>query len=231
MSPPQTSYKPIRRKPAHETLEKMLLAAEEQLREEELDAFTIQNVLRRSGLSVGAFYSRFPDKTALLYEIQKRVHERADANILADLEAATGRTESLEEAVGIGFEALIRHVLSEREIFRALMMITVFEPVLKERGEQYNQIREQALLALLAPHLDEIRHVDPKRAIGSAYAIYSGTMRGRLTYYCAPDDAQFGVTEDVLFRDLKQSLALFLRGPEKPAPRSTRPSKPREATK
>ena len=224
----RSSYKPIYRKPAHETLEKMLVAAEEQLREGGLDAFTVQNVLRRTGLSVGGFYSRFPDKTALLYEIQKRVHERADAKILADIGEATGTTKSLEEAVEIGFDSLIRHVLGEREIFRALMMTTVFEPVLKERAEQYNQKRRQALHALLAPHLQEIRHADPERAIDSAYAVYSSTMRGRLTYYSAPDDAQFGVTEDVLLKDLKQSLALFLRGPDQPVAQARRSSKPRE---
>lgn len=228
MSPPQTSYKPIRRRPAHETLEKMLTAAEQQLREEELDAFTIQNVLQRSGLSVGAFYSRFPDKTALLYEIQKRAHDRVDTKILADLAEHVGRTRSLEDAVSIGFGALIRQVLAEREIFRALMMITVFEPVLRERAEQFNQDRKQALHELLAPHLDDIHHPDPSGAIDSAYAIYSSTMRGRLTYYGAPTDAQFGVTEDVLFDDLEKSMASFLRGPVRPVARSRKPAEVRE---
>jgi len=206
----------------------MLVAAEDQLREGGLDAFTVQNVLQRSGLSVGGFYSRFPDKTALLYEIQKRVHDRADSKMHADLEAATGKTSSLEEAVDVGFGSLIRHVLDEREIFRALMMITVFEPVLKERAEEYNRDRKQALLALLAPHLHEIHHADPERAIDSAYAIYSSTMRGRLTYYGSPADAQSGVTEDLLLEDLKQSLALYLRGPVRPTARSRKTAEVRE---
>lgn len=213
MESAQSSYHPPRRRPAHLTLEKILVAAEEQLREEGLDAFTIQSVLQRAGLSVGAFYSRFPDKTALLHEIQQRVHKRIDSLILTDLQELTGATRSLEEAVDQGFGAIIRHVLSEREIFRAFMMISVFDPHMRQQGDLFNLERKRAIADLLAPYRDEIGHSDPDLAIDSAYAIYSSTMRGRLTYYGSANELQFGVTDEVLFGDLKQSLTLFLRGP------------------
>lgn len=212
MEPRQSTYHPPRRKPAHETLEKILAAAEDQLREQELDAFTIQSVLQRAGLSVGAFYSRFPDKTALLREVQERVHGRIDSRILADLAAKKKKNLSFEEAVDQGFGTLIRHVLSERQLFRAFMMLSVFDPVMRQKGEQMNWERKRALGALLAPHRDEIGHPDADLAIDAAYAIYSSTMRGRLVYYGSANDMQFGVTDKVLFDDLKRSLALLLRG-------------------
>jgi AcrR family transcriptional regulator len=206
-----SAYHPPRRKPARETLEKILAAAEEQLREQELDEFTIQSVLQRSGLSVGAFYSRFPDKTALLHELQERVHGRVDPKTLAELAELTGRTGSLGEAVDRGFGTLIRHVLSERKLFRAFMMTSVFDPHMRQRGEQFNLVRRRAMNALLAPHGSEIGHPDPDLAIDTAYAIYSSTMRGRLVYYESSTDAQFGLSDDALFLKLRQSLALFLR--------------------
>jgi AcrR family transcriptional regulator len=212
MKPKETSYHPPRRRPAHQTLEKILVAAEDQLREQALDAFTIQSVLQRAGLSVGAFYSRFPDKTALLHEVQERVHGRVEPLIMADLDALKDKNKSLEDAVNEGFGVLIRRVLDERATFRAFMMLSVFDDHMRQRGEQMNWERKRAISALLAPYREEIGHTDPDLAVDAAYAIYSSTMRGRLVYYGTAEEAQFGANDEVLFDDLKQALAMFLRG-------------------
>jgi AcrR family transcriptional regulator len=206
------TYHPPRRRPARETLEKLLAAAEDQLREDELSSFTIQSVLNRAGLSVGAFYSRFPDKDALMHAVQERVHGRVEPQILADLAAQTGVSQSLEEAVDYGFGILIRHVLSERALFRAFMMLSVFDPVMWQKGEQYTLERRRALTAMLAPHRPEIGHPDPDLALKAAFAIYSGVIRGWLVFYRSPNEKQVGITDETLFRELKRALALFLRG-------------------
>jgi len=205
-----------------------LAAAEEQLREQDLDAFTVQNVLHRAGLSVGAFYSRFPDKTAILHEVQERVHNRIDGKILADLSEAQGKSRSLEEAVDRSFGILITHVLSERQIFRSFMMISVFDEHMITKGDQVNWERKRAITEFLKPHYGEIGHSDIELAIDSAYAIFSSTIRGRLVYYHSSDERQFGTTESKLFEDLKLALALFLRGPAEPVARTRKSAKARE---
>ena len=211
----RSSYHQPHRKPARETLERILSAAEDQLREQELDAFTIQAVLQRTGLSVGAFYSRFPDKTALIHELQERVHLRVEARISNNLSLETEVVQSLEEAVDSGFGVLIRHMLDERRLFSAFIMLSVFDPVMRERGEQFNLERKRAIADLLVPFREQIGHPEVDLAIDSAYAIYSSTMRGRLVYYGSPNDMQFGVNDDILFGNLKRSLALFLRGTDR----------------
>jgi AcrR family transcriptional regulator len=203
-------------------LGRMLAAAEDQLREEGFESFTVQGALQRAGLSVGAFYSRFSDKTAILRELQERVHSRMEPLIQADLASMTGKTKSLGEAVDHGFGTLIRRVLGERELFRAFMMLSIFDPDMRQKGEQVSVERRRALVALLAAHTDEIGHPDVDAAIGSAYTIYTVTMRGRLIYYGSPFEAQFGPTDDTLFDDLKQALALFLRGPVGPSRGATK---------
>lgn len=194
------------------TLERLLAAAEDQLREDDLDAFTIHGVLARTGQSVGAFYSRFPDKWALLHAVQERMHERLEPKIAAALAAQMEIDESLEQAVEHGFGIIIDHVLEERELVRAFMMRSVFDPLMRAKAEQVNAERRRALTEHLMRHGDEIGHEHPESAINAAYAMYSTVLRGRLVYFESENELRGDVSDHTVFSWLTWSLGRYLRG-------------------
>jgi AcrR family transcriptional regulator len=208
----ETSYRAPQRKPGHKSLEKLLLAAEDQLRQEELDLFTVDKVLERAGLSVGAFYARFPGKTALLHAVQDRLHARVETAIHAALGELEPAELTLEEAVDKGFGILVEKVLGERQLQRAFMMLSAFDAEMRAKGEQINRDRRRALSAVLAPHRGEIGHDDPDAALGLAYAMYLSMLGGRLVPFGPSSELRFGVSDEAVFDQLKQAITTFLRG-------------------
>jgi AcrR family transcriptional regulator len=206
-------FNPPQRAPGAKSLERLLAAAEDQLREEEVDLFTIQKVLDRTGLSVGAFYHYFPDKTALLHGVQERVHARLDPQILEALEAEAQVDESLEEAVDHCLDILIDGLLGERKLLRAFWILSTFDPVMRGNAELGNHLRRNAFLrAVLRNHRGQIGHPDPEEAMAMAYAMCTGVVQTRLLSSGPDSTVSFGVTDESIFKQLKLSLISFLRG-------------------
>ena len=207
------SYHPPQRPPGARTLERLLAAAEDQLREEEVDLFTIKKVLDRTGLSVGAFYSRFPDKTALLRAVQERVHARLDPLILDALAAQAEVEESLEEAVHHCVDIMNDNMLRERKLLRAFWILSTFDPVMRKAAELFNHARRSAFLeAILRSHRNEIGPHDPESATAMAYAMCTSVLQTRLLASGPDGLLNFGVTDEDIFKQLKLSLISFLRG-------------------
>ena len=211
MEQAEHTYRVPRQKRSRESLERLLDAAEEQIRTEGIDSLTVASVLNRAGLSVGAFYTRFPDKTALLHLLQDRFHTRLEPLIHAELLEEPGSPETLAEAVERTIGVLIRRVTEELELSRAFMMNSVFDPVLRERGELVNRERRQVLISVLLKHRDEIGHSDPVLAISMAYGIYAAVLRGRMVFG-QEHELYYGIESETIFSELQRALFLYLRG-------------------
>ena len=205
------TYRVPRQKRSRESLERLLDAAEEQIREGGIDSLTIANVLSRAGLSVGAFYTRFPDKTALLHVLQDRFHNRLEPLIHAELLEESEPPETLAEAVERTIGVLMRRVTGELELSRAFMMNSVFDPVLRERGELVNRERREVLIRVLLGHRDEIGHPDPVLAISMAYGMYAAVLRGRIVFG-QEHELYYGIDSTTIFTELQRALYLYLRG-------------------
>lgn len=188
------------------------MAAEDQLREEELELFTIDRVLERTGGSVGSFYRRLPGKEALLCAVQDRLHARLQPVILESLRAQEALEQSLDEAVHHAFGILIDSILAERQLCRAFMMLSAFDPVLRRNFKEVSIQRRDAVASVLNAHRAEIAHPDPEDAIHKAYHMYLSTMHGRLVFFAPSSGLTVGVSDEAIFEQLKVAISNFLRG-------------------
>lgn len=66
---------------SHRTLERVLVAADTLFTERGYEHTSVADVVKAAGSSVGAFYARFPDKTALLRCVLERSVDQAAARI------------------------------------------------------------------------------------------------------------------------------------------------------
>jgi AcrR family transcriptional regulator len=210
---PAGKTKPNQRsRPEREAIERVLAAAEEQLRQEELDLFTIDRVLERAGVSVGTFYRRFSGKNELLHAVQNRLHARMQPAILQALETQEQVGQSLEEAVDHVFGILIEHILRERQLCRAFLMLSTLDPALRQKVREVGVQNRDAVEAVLARHRAEIAHPDPDEAIHHAYHMYLSTMHGRLVFFDPNSSLSGGVSDEAIFNQLKPAISNFLCG-------------------
>lgn len=209
----ETPYRPPRSKPGHQSLEKILVAAENQLRQEELDLFTIDRVLERAGVSTGSFYARFPEgKQALLNAVQDRLYERIQPAIMKSLDALDHKDKTLDEAVDHVFGSLIAHMLREREIIRAFMMFSAFDPVIRRKGYSIYLERRDAVAEVLLIHRDEIAHPDPLTAIYLAFAVFQSLIHGRFMFFVQHPELGFGVNNEEIYEEIKLWISSYLHG-------------------
>src|SRR5581483_4676904 len=125
-----TGIRPPQQKRSRASLERVLAAGTQLLEEEGWEAFTLAEVSRRAGVSIGSIYARMPSKDALFRAIQEHSLQmiaelaatfEADARIVSVImhrgavdDAVAGRSSERLRALGDRFRALL---LTRREEF------------------------------------------------------------------------------------------------------------------
>lgn len=209
MSRPALAFKPPRQRRSHESLERVLDAAESLIRERGFDNMPIAEVVQRSGTSVGSIYARFNNKLGLLRAVQLRYHARVQNDIFAAFSGDHPEDESLEEAVSRIVTVLSRHVLNEPALFRAFVLEAVFDPGVRAQGERTNSQRRDKMVEVLLAHRAEIRHPDPDRAARWVYSICMAMLRERVTF---GEQAELsgGFCDDELVAEMTSMVTSYL---------------------
>ena len=157
--------RPPRQARTQQSLERLLDAAEEMLREKEFDDIHVSEVARRANTSVAGFYRRFKDKDALLHALHERFNEEAfataDDALAADRWQGAGIAEILVEI----FPFLIKAMQSHEALDRAIYQRALTDELMRERSRKLTRYVVDGLSALLLDRRVEIHHPNPELAV------------------------------------------------------------------
>ena len=188
ITPPQQSR-------SQQTLDRILATAETLIAEKGFEDTPISEIVRHAGSSVGAFYSRFEDKHALLHAISGRFVEQAMATADSALDPKRWNDAPIDEVLRSVVRFLVSIYREQAGLLRAFVIRNHTDPEFRVRQERLTLYVNRGVRELLLARDGEIGHPDPERAVrfiltlifGSLeYVMLFGDMRsGELTM---PDD-------------------------------------------
>jgi AcrR family transcriptional regulator len=176
-TPPR--FRPPQQTRSQETLDRILDAAEKVLEEKSFTEATLAEIMERAGVTVGAFYRRFPDKDALLHLLDERffheLHHRADE--LLDPERWHGA--SIQQIVREFARTAVRIYMTRRGLARSIFLRARVDPVIQSSGRRVNAHYIERLRQLLLDptRRASISHPDPERAIALGFMMFYGALR------------------------------------------------------
>ncbi len=168
------------------TLIRFLDAAEQLLDEEPFDGVSVQVICKRAGSSVGAFYARFADKTALLHVLHERVCDEAKATVGDALDTARWQGVPLTNIIR-GLVGFIVVEFGQRQgLRREMVRRNGTDPAFRSRSVEVAAVTVDRLTHLLAARRVEL-HPDRDPAVAA-------DMVNRLIFGVLDQDATFADT-------------------------------------
>ena len=139
-----TAVRPPQQRRSRESYERVLDAAHALLEENGFEGLTVQEVARRSGVSVGAIYERFGNKETLLRAVHARLMESmSEAGQAAGDPAA--RADGAAAAIVAVVGGMARIMNGNRKALRAFMHLGAVDEVISARGSRGEHRAEQDL--------------------------------------------------------------------------------------
>jgi AcrR family transcriptional regulator len=162
---------------SHETLRRLLDAAESLIEEKGLADASIPEIVRRAGSSVGGFYARFRDKDALFRALEERFFLDLYARLDAISSPARWHGASLGEIVRPSVEELVRAFRERAPLIRCFLVRAARDPGTFEDGLRFRRDVAARFVALAAPRRQEIRHPQPELAVELGVQLAFGLMQ------------------------------------------------------
>ena len=159
-----TPVRPTQQKRSLKTQQKILKVVGKLLREGQFENATVQDIVRQSGSSIGAFYGRFKDKNGALFSFYDAHCRQLEAAVLPILDPNRKDGAPLSQILSQFVQATVRHTFAHAEILRAgtIKFSDLKDDPFLSRARRMNQEIYQALLAILQARRAEFEHPDDR---------------------------------------------------------------------
>ena len=196
---------------SRDTLRRILEATRKLLNEKTFAEISVTEITKRARSSVGAFYTRFPDKKALLDHLDELYAREviAAAEELSRPERWVGASLADIVEAAIGF--MVRFHRERPGLLRTLILEARQRPggAFGERTERM-KARIPGLLQILLRRKDDIHHPDPERAVTMGFVMVFSALRETILF---PEALPEGAVSDdeELIRELTRAYLTYLQ--------------------
>ncbi|MHC5211790.1 MAG: TetR/AcrR family transcriptional regulator [Planctomycetota bacterium] len=167
---------------SQETLDRILDATERLLLKRRFESLSIQEIVRASGASVGAFYNRFRDKESLIRGLYDR-HDAGLGDWIKDWRGRQGEPPAdLVQAAAWVTRYLIDTFQARRHLLRSLALLVRAHPEAEEGAQARRTAQHRFLVDALLAHRDQILHPEPERAVQAAVFGAASICRERILF-------------------------------------------------
>jgi AcrR family transcriptional regulator len=170
-------FRPPQQSRSQETLDRILDAAEQVLAEKAFGEATLAEIMERAGVTVGAFYRRYPDKNALLRHLDERFFAEMLVRNDELFDPARWPDAPARDIIAEFSRQAVEVYSARRGLLRSLFLRARTDTILQQSALHVNQQFIIRMTALLLPRSAEMSHPDPERAIELGFMMTIGALR------------------------------------------------------
>ncbi len=191
------------------SLERLLNASREVLAEKSYAEFTLQEVSKRSAVSIGSMYCRFSGKEDLIRQVQQREIKLMDDDFSLRIHSLRRQELKLLELVPALIREFGEFLRKYKDILRPFMEVALVDEVIaKTGGESFHHTKED-FVRLIMECRDEIPHADPDRAVTVFFNLIYASL-ARYLGFGSIEELNKEVVWDTLLDDLTQVGLCYL---------------------
>ena len=195
------------------TLTRLLDATESLLERSPFDALSVQAICKEARSSVGAFYTRFADKTSLLHLLHERWCQEAKDTATAALHPDRWRELPFNDVVSAVVGFVVAEYRTRRGLRKEMVRRNGLDDAFRKRSVDVAAFTAQRLGDLLEARRTQMSHPDPRLAAEVCHRILFAVL-DQHAIYGDGGPAGMCLADEALGRELGLALLSYLGRPQ-----------------